>query len=515
MRKVVRGDETSYSYERKIQPMPKLGPWVDELERQLEANEKKARRDRLSLLRIHEDLASLGYEGGYDAVRRYARVWRRRHRLLSSSEAYVPLIFDPGEAYQFDWSHEYAVLSGTTTRVKAAHMRLCHSRMQLVQIFPRESQEMVFEAHERAFRFFGGVCRRGIYDKWKSIELFAGAGGLGIGLAQAGFEPQVVVEYNKWCCDTLRDNHRILVEANTVTADRDPSWRVVEGDVRQIDFKPHEGKLDLVSGGPPCQPFSLGGRHRAYDDARDMFPEAVRAVREVQPKAFIFENVKGLMRASFQNYFEYVQFQMEHPELTAKKSEDWQDHLARLEQHHTSTRRHGLHYRVVTRLLNSANYGVPQRRERVVFVGFRDDVDARWTFSMGNHPKRPWSGINCSVRIGIDTRSQRKTGGSRDARFRCRASYLQRKNQKAWHGVRPEMRGVSETLCMALSPWQRGTNENTNRLLRQYFPKGIDLSIHSQSKLSAVARQLNERPRKTLNYETPAERFNACVASTG
>ena len=168
VRKVVRGDETSFSYERKIQPMPKLGPWVEELERQLKANEKKARRDRLSLLRIHEDLASLGYEGGYDAVRRYARVWRRRHRLLSSSEAYVPLIFDPGEAYQFDWSHEYAVLSGTTTRVKAAHMRLCHSRMQLVQIFPREGQEMVFEAHERAFRFFGGVCRRGIYDNMKT-----------------------------------------------------------------------------------------------------------------------------------------------------------------------------------------------------------------------------------------------------------------------------------------------------------------------------------------------------------
>ena len=99
VRKVVRGDEASYSYERKIQPMPKLGPWVDGLERQLEANEKKARRDRLSLLRI---LASLGYGGGYDAVRRYARVWRRRHRLLPPSEAYVPLIFDPGEACQFD-----------------------------------------------------------------------------------------------------------------------------------------------------------------------------------------------------------------------------------------------------------------------------------------------------------------------------------------------------------------------------------------------------------------------------
>ena len=80
----------------------------------------------------------------------------------------MPLIFDPGEACQFDWSREYAVLSGTAARVKAAHMRLCHSRMQLVQIFPRESQEMVFEAHGRAFRFFGGVCRRGIYGNMKT-----------------------------------------------------------------------------------------------------------------------------------------------------------------------------------------------------------------------------------------------------------------------------------------------------------------------------------------------------------
>ena len=80
----------------------------------------------------------------------------------------MPLSFDPGEAYQFDWSHEYARLSGVTTKVKAAHMRLCYSRMQLVQIFPRESQEMVFEAHERAFHFFGGVCRRGIHDNMKT-----------------------------------------------------------------------------------------------------------------------------------------------------------------------------------------------------------------------------------------------------------------------------------------------------------------------------------------------------------
>ena len=142
VRKVVRGDETSFSYERKIQPMPKLGPWVEELERRLEANEKKPRRDRLSLLRIHEDLAALGYGDDDDAVRRYARTWRRRWRLLSPSQGFVPLSFDPGEAYQFDGSHEYARLSGVTTRVKAAHMRLCDSRMQLVQIFPRASQDV-------------------------------------------------------------------------------------------------------------------------------------------------------------------------------------------------------------------------------------------------------------------------------------------------------------------------------------------------------------------------------------
>ncbi|MEP2705221.1 MAG: DNA cytosine methyltransferase [Roseibium sp.] len=216
----------------------------------------------------------------------------------------------------------------------------------------------------------------------KSIELFAGAGGLGIGLAQAGFQPQLVVEHNKWCCDTLRDNHDVLTDK---IDGKNRPWGVHEGDVRHVDFRQFDGQLDLVSGGPPCQPFSLGGRHRAYDDARDMFPEAVRALREARPRAFVFENVKGLMRASFANYFEYVQLQMEHPELTVKKNEVWEDHLCRLEKHHSRTKRPGLHYRVITRLLNSANYGVPQRRERVVFVGFRDDVDARWSFDSCNH----------------------------------------------------------------------------------------------------------------------------------
>ncbi len=212
----------------------------------------------------------------------------------------------------------------------------------------------------------------------KSIELFAGAGGLGIGLHQAGFHPIKVVEWDRYCCDTIRENQ-------TFASRWVKDWDLFEGDVRQVDFSELEGKVDLVSGGPPCQPFSLGGKHRAYDDARDMFPQAIRAVREIRPKAFVFENVKGLTRASFRNYYEYIKLQMEHPEIEAKPDEDWADHLARLERHHTKGTRDGLHYRLVAQVLNAANYGVPQRRERVVFVGFRDDTDIAWNFPLETH----------------------------------------------------------------------------------------------------------------------------------
>lgn len=206
-----------------------------------------------------------------------------------------------------------------------------------------------------------------------SIELFAGAGGLGMGLHRAGFHPVKVVERDAYCCDTIRENQK---RAGSIVSD----WPLEQGDVRQVDFKAHEGQVDLISGGPPCQPFSMGGKHKAYDDARDMFPQAIRAVREAKPRAFVFENVKGLTRASFQNYFEYIQLQMKHPEIVARSGEDWTDHLARLERHETSGARDGLHYQVVTRLLNAADHGVPQRRERVLFVGFRSDLAEEWHF---------------------------------------------------------------------------------------------------------------------------------------
>jgi transposase len=167
VRKVLRSGATSFEYMRVVQPRPKLGSWHADLDGMLSANEGKPARERLTLIRIFEELRGLGYEGSYDAVRRYAKRWRVEHG-AAMAEAYVPLSFAPGEAYQFDWSHEVVLINGTTVTVKVAHVRLCHSRMLFVRAYPRETQEMVFDAHSRAFAFFKGACTRGIYDNMKT-----------------------------------------------------------------------------------------------------------------------------------------------------------------------------------------------------------------------------------------------------------------------------------------------------------------------------------------------------------
>ena len=167
VRKVLRSEATEFRYTRETQPLPKIGPWRDELDALLLANEGKAPRERLTLIRVFETLRGSGYDGGYDAVRRYARSWGRE-RGATMAQAYVPLSFAPGEAYQFDWGHEIVLINGVTVKVKVAHVRLCHSRMLFARAYPRETQEMVFDAHDRAFAFFKGACTRGIYDNMKT-----------------------------------------------------------------------------------------------------------------------------------------------------------------------------------------------------------------------------------------------------------------------------------------------------------------------------------------------------------
>lgn len=214
----------------------------------------------------------------------------------------------------------------------------------------------------------------------KSVELFAGAGGLAMGVSLAGFESLAVVEWDKWACDTIRENQK---RGFPVIQD----WPLWEGDVRLFDWSSIPENIDLLAGGPPCQPFSMGGKHRAFGDSRDMFPTTVEVVRKLRPKSFIIENVKGLTRSSFANYYQYILLQLEFPEVFRKDNETWQEHLKRLQSEKSSGALHlsGLTYNVVPTLVNAADYGVPQKRERVFIVGFRSDLDIRWSFPRPTH----------------------------------------------------------------------------------------------------------------------------------
>lgn len=197
-----------------------------------------------------------------------------------------------------------------------------------------------------------------------SLELFSGAGGLAKGLELAGARHCAFVEWNNDACNTLRKNY--------------PPEIVHETDIRTFSFADYHD-VDIIAGGPPCQPFSLGGKARGQEDKRDMFPYAIAAIRQLTPKAFIFENVKGLLRRSFAEYFNFIILQLTYPEVPLKHP-FWKDNLAELERVHTEGKYQGLKYNVVFRLVNAANYGVPQKRERVIIVGIRDDLNTSWSF---------------------------------------------------------------------------------------------------------------------------------------
>lgn len=170
IRKAIRAPEAGFAYQRSVQPLPRIGPFQERLNTLLTENEARPRRERLRMTRIHDLLLREGFDGSYDAVRRYAKRWLddQRKDAGDGAAAFIPLMFRPGEAYQFDWSHEDVEIAGKPMRVKVAHMRLCASRAIYVRAYPRETQEMVFDAHARAFAFFGGVPTRGIYDNMKT-----------------------------------------------------------------------------------------------------------------------------------------------------------------------------------------------------------------------------------------------------------------------------------------------------------------------------------------------------------
>ncbi|WP_232823762.1 DNA cytosine methyltransferase [Salinicola sp. CPA57] len=278
----------------------------------------------------------------------------------------------------------------------------------------------------------------------KSVELFAGAGGLAMGVSLAGFESLAVVEWDRWACDTIRENSNNgfpLVQG----------WPLWSGDVREFDWSGVPEDIDLLAGGPPCQPFSMGGRHKAFGDSRDMFPATVDVVRRLKPKAFIIENVKGLTRSSFANYYQYILLQLEFPEVARREGETWADHLKRLQEEKTSGAQHfnGLTYNVVPTLVNAADYGVPQKRERVFIVGFRADLGAEWSFPTPTHSQdallhSQWVTGEYWNRHGISLKKRPARPARSESRIRKLSDSLIPLDRKPWRTVRDALQDVPD-----------------------------------------------------------------------
>ena len=211
----------------------------------------------------------------------------------------------------------------------------------------------------------------------RTLELFSGAGGLAKGLELAGFEHTALVELNKHACASLQANFE--------------AKKIFCGDVRDFDFSSLRN-IEVVAGGPPCQPFSLGGKHQAHQDNRDMFPYAINAIEALAPRAFVFFFLKGLLRPSFAEYFSYIILRLTFPEFAVSSAMSWQTHLQQLRALSFDDYP-GIKYRVSYQLLNAADFGVPQTRERVVIVGVRSDVQAHWRFPIATHTEEAllWS----------------------------------------------------------------------------------------------------------------------------
>lgn len=208
-----------------------------------------------------------------------------------------------------------------------------------------------------------------------SIELFSGCGGLALGLARSGFSHKKMVEWNEDAVATVLHNR----DAGVAHV-RD--WPLEQADVRCVDWHGFAGRLDLVAGGPPCQPFSIGGKHRGQEDARDMWPEAIRAVRETNPRAFLFENVRGIARPAFADYLRWIVAHLRHPEIARRPDESPISHTRRLESAGVPAA-----YDVLVVKVNAADFGAPQKRHRVIVAGIRTDLAVKLATPRPTHSR--------------------------------------------------------------------------------------------------------------------------------
>lgn len=194
-----------------------------------------------------------------------------------------------------------------------------------------------------------------------SVELFSGCGGLAFGLSQAGFHHRLMVEWDSDAVQTVHHNRRRGIRHVR-------EWPLERADVREVDWQRFD-ELDLVAGGPPCQPFSIGGKHKGHDDSRDMWPEAIRSVREARPRAFLFENVRGLARPVFANYLRWIVASLRHPDVLRRKGESHELHTLRLEACKSAAA-----YDALVMQVNAADFGAAQKRHRVIVAGVRTDL---------------------------------------------------------------------------------------------------------------------------------------------
>lgn len=190
------------------------------------------------------------------------------------------------------------------------------------------------------------------------VEICAGAGGQAIGLDMAGFKHTVLIEYEAEYCQVLKENK--------------PEWNVVCGDVHDFDGTVYQG-VDLLAGGVPCPPFSVASKQLGKDDERDLFPEAIRLVKEIKPRAVMLENVRGFLEPKFSEYREHI--------LESIRS---------------------LGYKVQIKLLNASDYGVPQLRPRVVIVGIRNDIKSEFVYPNGCTTVAPTVGKTLEKLMGAN-----------------------------------------------------------------------------------------------------------------
>lgn len=279
----------------------------------------------------------------------------------------------------------------------------------------------------------------------RSVELYAGAGGLAMGVSLAGFQSLAVLEWDKWACDTVRENQE---RGYPLVHD----WPLHEGDVRHHNWADVPEDIELLAGGPPCQPFSMGGKHKAHDDSRDMFPATVAIVRKLRPKAFIVENVKGLTRSTFANYYQYILNQLTFPEVTRQDGESWYEHSLRLQKEKASghlLHGDGLTYNVVPTLVNAADYGVPQKRERVFIVGFRQDLEVEWSFPKATHSYDAllidqWVTGDYWERHKVARKDRPMPSAAVQARVKKLAASMKESTEQPWRTVRDALVGLPD-----------------------------------------------------------------------